>query len=271
MPRVKAGDIYLYYETHGQGEPLVYVNGFGATTETLPRRITELVKHYRVVIYDTRGAGRSDAPDMPYSPAMMADDLAALLDAIGINAAHICGESFGGMIAQHFALGYPQKVISLILRCTTCGGSHTAPRDPEYARLFTDPQLLSLPDAERENLRSTFMFSQAYVRSCPEKIGELLHQRTTIKYPTSPQAYKRLSQVSAAHDTYDRLPQISAPTLVIHGNADRIISHENAQILAKRIPHAQLVIFNNAGHLLAEVPEEVDKTVLEFLKKHHNK
>jgi pimeloyl-ACP methyl ester carboxylesterase len=268
MPRVKVGDINLYYEIHGKGEPFVYINGFGATTETLTDRIAAFTKDYRVIIYDTRGAGLSDAPNIPYTPAMMADDLAGLLDAIGVKAAHICGESFGGMIAQHFVLGYPQKVTSLILRCTTCGGPHSAPHDPEYDRLYTDPELLRLPAADREKLRSTFMFSLAYTKSHPDKVEAFLNPKTAIKYPTSPQGYKRLSQVSATHDTYDRLPQITTPTLVIHGDADRIINPENARILAARIRGAELVILTNAGHLLAEVPEEVNKTMLEFLKKH---
>jgi 3-oxoadipate enol-lactonase len=272
MPSVKVNDISVYYETHGQGEPLVYLNGFGATTETLAARIAALVKNYRVIVYDTRGAGRSDAPDIPYTPALMAGDLAGLLDAIGVKAAHICGESFGGMIAQHFVLGYPQKVTSLILRCTTCGGPHSAPRDPEYDRLFTDPKLLRMSEADREKMRLSFMFSLEYTKSHPEKVEAFLNPKTAIKYPTSPQGYKRLSQVSATHDTYSRLPQITAPALVIHGDADRVINPENARILAARIPGAELVIFKNAGHLLAEVPGKVNKTVLEFLKKHqtHN-
>jgi 3-oxoadipate enol-lactonase len=267
MPKVKVGDINIYYEIHGKGEPLVYIGGFGTTAEALTGRIAPFTKDYRVIIYDTRGSGRSDCPDMTYTPAMMADDLAGLLEAIGIKAAHICGESFGGYVAQHFTLGYPQKVTSLILRCTSCGGPHSPPRDPEYIKFNAGGDLANLSAAERNKLMLPFLITPEYIagHSGMEKI---FAPQTPIKYPVTPLGYKKLAGVTAAHDTYDRLPQIKAPTLVIHGDADRILNVENARILAARIPVAELVIFQGAGHALIEVNKECNKTILAFLSKH---
>jgi 3-oxoadipate enol-lactonase len=267
MPKAKVGEINLYYEIHGKGEPLVYIGGFGTTTEALKGRIAPFTKDYRVIIYDTRGSGRSDVPDITYTPAMMAGDLAGLLEAIGIKAARICGESFGGYIAQHFALGYPQKVISLVLRCTSCGGPHSPPRDPEYVKLNAAGGLANLSAPERNKLMLPFLITPGYIASHPG-IEEIFTPKTPVKYPVTPAGYKKLAAVTAAHDTYDRLPRIKAPTLVVHGDADRILDVENARILAARIPGAELIIFKVAGHTLAEVNNECDKTILGFLRKH---
>ncbi len=199
---------------------------------------------------------------------MMADDLAGLLDALGIKAAHICGESFGGMIAQHFVLNYPQKVTSLILRCTTCGGPHSAPRDPEYLKLNTDPEIQKLPEEERNRRSMPFMVSRAYIDSHPRAYEEFFGSRKPLKYPTTPLGYKRLGEVMDKHDTYNRLPEIKAPTMVIQGDADRVLNPANGRILASRIPGAELAIIKDAGHFLFEAPEEFNKLALQFLKKH---
>jgi 3-oxoadipate enol-lactonase len=267
MPKVKVGDVNLYYEMHGQGAPLVYIGGFGATVETTAARVKPFTKDYRVIIYDTRGAGRSDVPDIIYTPAMMAGDLSGLLEVIGIEKAHICGESFGGYIAQNFTLGFPQKVISLILRCTGCGGPHAPPRDAEYVKFNATGGLANLSAPERNKLMLPFLVTPAYLASHPG-IEEIFTPKTPIKYPVTPPGYRKLAGVTSIHDTFNRLPQINAPTLVVHGDADRILNVENARILAARIPHAELVIFKDAGHALLEVNKECNKTMLEFLKKH---
>jgi 3-oxoadipate enol-lactonase len=267
MPKVTVGDVNLYYEIHGQGEPLVYIGGFGTTVESTIKRITPFTKDYRLIIYDTRGSGRSDVPDITYTPAMMAGDLAGLLEAIGIKKAHICGESFGGYVAQNFALGYPSKVTSLILRCTSCGGPHAPPRDAEYVKLNAAGGLANLTAPERDKLMLPFLVTPAYISSHPG-IEEIFTPKTPLKYPVTPLGYRKLAGVTATHDTYDRLPQIKAPTMIIHGDADRILNVENARILAARIPHAELVIFKDAGHALLEVNKECNKTILDFLRKH---
>jgi len=119
MPTVKVGDINMYYEIHGEGEPLLLTAGGGMGLAGWARQTPEFSEKYRVIVFDNRGAGRTDAPDTPYSIEMMADDTAGLLDALGIEKAHILGLSMGGMIAQEFALKYPQRVKSLILATTT--------------------------------------------------------------------------------------------------------------------------------------------------------
>ena len=131
MPTVKVNDINIYYETHGEGEALVLIMGYGGNSSGWFRQIPGLSQEYGVVAFDNRGTGQSDKPDIPYTMEMMAGDIAGLLEAIGIGAAHIYGVSMGGMLAQEFALRYPGMVISLILGCTTCGGSHSIMPDAE--------------------------------------------------------------------------------------------------------------------------------------------
>lgn len=123
MPRVKVDDIEIFYEMQGEGAPLVLIMGWTASSESWdPQLVEELSRFYTVIVFDNRGTGRSDKPDLEYSIEMMTDDVAGLLEAINIQKAHVLGFSMGGMIAQELALRYPEKVSSLILCGTSCGG-----------------------------------------------------------------------------------------------------------------------------------------------------
>jgi len=113
MPYAKNGDINIYYEVHGEGEPLAMIMGYGGDLTRWSRILPYLSKDYKAIIFNNRGIGQTDKPDIPYTIKMMAADLAGLLDTIGIKAAHIFGVSMGGMKAQQFALDYPQKVVCL--------------------------------------------------------------------------------------------------------------------------------------------------------------
>jgi 3-oxoadipate enol-lactonase len=161
MSTAKVGDINIYYEIHGKGEPLVLIYGYAADSGLWFRQIPILSKKYRIIAFDNRGVGRSDKPDIPYTMAMMAGDIAGLLDTIGIDTAHIFGISMGGMIAQHFALNYPQRVISLILGCTTCGGVHSIQPKPEsMAALFDFERMKKMTPEEFVRQIIPFCFSQ---------------------------------------------------------------------------------------------------------------
>ena len=107
MATEKVGDLNIYYEVRGEGEPLLMISGYGDSSEVWFCQITGLCREYRVILFDNRGAGRSDKPDIPYTMQMFAQDTAGLLEALSIDTAHIYGVSMGGMIAQEFALRYP--------------------------------------------------------------------------------------------------------------------------------------------------------------------
>lgn len=271
MPKVKVGDINMYYEVHGNGEPLVMIPGMSASVEWFFWHIPIFSRDYRVVAFDPRGAGRSDAPNIPYTMEMMVDDLAGLLDTIGINSAHISGSSMGGCIAQQFALCYPERVTSLILACTGCGGPHSVlSGDAEYVSFATDVERQEkLTPEERYRELMPFVVSQEFIDKNPGLIQELIAKM--IECPAPPQGLAGQIQAVMAHDTYERLPEIQAPTLVIHGDADRVVPVENARILASRIPNAELVILEKMGHLFSsEAFDESNRIMLDFLKMHRN-
>jgi 3-oxoadipate enol-lactonase len=266
MPKVKVGDINMYYEVHGKGEPLVLIPGLTVNVDWFFMHIPVFSREYRVVAFDNRGAGRSDAPDVPYSMEMMADDLAGLLDAIGIKSAHIWGGSMGGAIAQQFALRHPKMVKSLILLCTGIGASHRIRQsDPEVIESFSNPRVLPPEESARQMLR--IMISQKYLNDNNEWVKKMIWKM--LEHPATPQGSIRQMQAAFGAETYDKLPDIKAPTLVIHGEADRINPVEYARILASRIPNAELTILEKMGHgFMWEAFEDSNRIILDFLKRH---
>jgi len=267
MPTVKVNDINIYYETHGEGEALVLIMGYGGSSGQWFRQIPGLSQDYCVVAFDNRGTGQSDKPDIPYTMEMMAGDVAGLLEAIDIDVAHIYGVSMGGMIAQEFALGYPEKVISLILGCTTCGGTRSIMPDAEaMALLFDEERMQQMPPEERTRELVPFLCNQEFIDNNPEIVEQFIAK--TVEHVTPLHGYTRQAEAIMGHDTYDRLPNIKAPTLVIAGDADKIVPFENSKLLASRIPGAELIILEKMGHgFFVEAEEEANKAIMDFLRR----
>lgn len=265
MPKVKVGDINIYYEVHGQGEPIVFMQGAGASTVALNWAIPVYSREFQMVLFDTRGIGQSDKPDIPYSMKMMASDLAGLLDSIGIDKVHIRGVSLGGMIAQHFALDYPKRVRSLILRCTTCGGTHISMFSAEVGKIqdmFLQETITAI-EMGRKNL--FLCYTKEYLERNP---GVQQAIQAMKENPDPDHVSRRYIQAWREHDTYERLPEINIPTLVMAGDGDRLIPVENSRILAERILGSKLVIYKNAGHLLAEAGAEPIREEIVFFRQH---
>ena len=131
MPKQRVGDIDIYYEVHGdRPQTLVMVRGLGSNLCAWYEQTPVLARHFRTVVFDNRGAGRTDKPDAPYSMRQMAADTAGLMDALAIDRAALLGISMGGMIAQEFALNYPERLSALILGCTNFGGPTVVQADP---------------------------------------------------------------------------------------------------------------------------------------------
>jgi len=265
MPTVKVGDINIYYEIHGDGEPLLMIQGYGQYSAHWTTLIPPLSKEYRVIIFDNRGTGQSDKPEILYTMKMMAADASGLLDAVGIDQANIFGVSMGGMISQEFAINYPDKVINLILGCTQCGGKLSVLPTQEALEFLFSPEVAKLPVEERARQTAPWLWTREFMEKHPEAVDAYV--AITAKYPTPPHGFSGQSHGIVGHDTCDRLPQIKAPTLVIVGDADRLIPPENSRILASRIPNAEMVIVKNAGHGFTEAPEATT-AMLDFLKRH---
>jgi pimeloyl-ACP methyl ester carboxylesterase len=268
MPVVTVGDINIYYEVHGEGEPLLLIMGYGASSRWWLSQVSALSQEYQVIVFDNRGTGQSDKPDTPCTIKMMADDAARLLETIGIEAAHVFSASMGGMIAQELVLNHPEKVISLILGCTTPGGRNTTLPDREAMSFLSNHerrQQLSLEEQSRELL--PFLFTDEFINKNHKIVDAFTSE--IYRYPTPVHGYRRHWEAIMSFNVYDRIPEIKVPTLIMAGTADRLISAENSRILASRIPDAKLIIFENMRHqFISEIAEEVNRAVLEFLGKH---
>ena len=249
MPWYRRPDgCHLYYELHGRGDPLLLLEGLGGDIPGWRRNIPALSAELRVVAYDFRGNGRSDKPDQPMTIGTFVDDTIGLLDHLGIASAHLYGQSFGGMVVQELALAHPDRVRSLILACTHAGHRRavrvtaTVPKDRPWLALYSREFAAQHPDHVADDLR----------------VGG--------QNPQPPEAARRQREAVQEFDAYDRLPEIRAPTLVLHGTEDRVIHPANARILAERIPNARLVLLQGAGHVYhSEQPDTADRAVLDFI------
>jgi 3-oxoadipate enol-lactonase len=260
MPHVESQGSKIYWEAHGSGEPLLMIMGLGASLDWWWRTLPAVTPHYRAILLDNRGVGRSDQPPGPYTIAQMAADAAAVLDAAGVERAHVFGCSMGGIIAQEFALLYPARVNALILGCTACGGFEAIRADPEAAKLLATRPQMTMDEALEASV--PILYDSGTPRAT---IDEDFVVRRRV-YPTVA-AYMAQMQAIFAWRCYDRLPQIAAPTLVIHGESDRLVPAANGKLIAGRIPGAKLVLLPNAGHLFTtDQPEAAHAAVLSFLQ-----
>jgi len=247
----------IYWDQQGEGEPMLLIMGLSYPSALWHRTRPALVKLYRTIVLDNRGSGQSDAPEGPYSIAMMASDAAAVLDAAGVQSAHVFGMSMGGMIAQEFALQYPRRVRSLILGCTAAGGPTAVRAEAEVNRI-----LMSRMDPEEAALAiRPYVYDAG---TALEKVEEDLAIRRKW-FPTA-QGYLGQLQAILSWESYSRLDQITAPTLVIHGEGDRLVPPGNGKLIASRIPGAKLVMIPHASHIFAtDQTEATHRAVLGFL------
>jgi pimeloyl-ACP methyl ester carboxylesterase len=259
MPFADNQGARIYWDEQGTGAPLLLIMGLGYPSAMWHRMRPALSASYRTIALDNRGAGQSDVPPGPYSIALMASDAAGVLDAAGVPSANVFGVSMGGMIAQEFALQYPGRVQSLILGCTAAGGPTAKRAEPAAIEMLKARTWMSREQAAEAAV--PFIYDTGTPRHL---IDEDIAQRDP--WPTSPAGYLAQLQAIVAWESFSRLPQITAPTLVIHGRADRLVPPGNGELIATRIPGAQLVLIERASHLFStDQPEAAGKAVFEFL------
>jgi pimeloyl-ACP methyl ester carboxylesterase len=266
MAKVKVGDVNLNYDLRGKGEPLLMIMGLGASSATWdPELVEDLARTFRVITFDNRGTGQSDKPDAPYSIEMFADDAAGLLKQLDIPRAHIFGVSMGGMIAQEFALRHPSHIASLTLGCTTAGGTHSIPPPPESIKILTAPRV-GVPPEDVIRRGWPLGYTQKYIAENRAKLEAAIPR--LLKYPTPPFAFQRQLEGTYTLKTFERLPQIKAPTLVITGAEDVLIPAKNSEIIAAQIPGAKLHILADVGHAFMVNRDEFLKVFVPFVKSH---
>ena len=266
MPTTKANGIEIYYETHGEGPPLLLIMGLGANATAWWKQIPAFAEHYRVIAFDNRGAGRSEKPAGPYSIPQMADDADALMDALGVASSHVFGMSLGGMIAQEYTLRHPRRVHALILGGTTPGGPKAVTAGPQVVQHFATVASLPIEQAIERGL--SLLYSDAFIGANREWLLPRALELAHLMPP--PHALQAQLIAAMTHNTYDRLAGLAAPALVLSGTADKIVPHHNSVLLSEGIPGARLVQFEGAGHgFLVERAEEVNRSVLGFLAPHN--
>lgn len=251
--------VRIAWERRGEGQPLALVHGLGYARWGWEPVADALAERFQVVLLDNRGIGESEAPAGPYTAAEMADDVVRVLDEAGVERAHIVGTSLGGMIAQELALR-TERVERLVLVCTTPGGPSAAPMPKATAQLIAEA-------ASMEPLVALRRFVEnALAPGAPEELVEriLAHRLRTAQAPT---AWAAQAAAGMSFDAWDRLPELRAPTLVLHGTEDVVVDPANSTLLVERIPDARLEWLPGCGHLLFwEEPERFVALVGEFLE-----
>ena len=265
MPFAIANGIRLYYEWHGDGRglPVVLVMGLGGDTTAWPFQLAALTPRHRVLVFDNRGAGQSDAPDVEYTTQSMAEDLLALLDALAVERAHLLGLSLGGAIAQEAVLAAPARFGSLQLHATWAGPH-------PYFHALVDAVRAVRSQLDRESFYralSVWLFTPRTFATKPDLVEGVIHAAVHQPHPMALHAYLRQTEAVLGHDTRERLHLIRCPTLVAVGSQDLITPPFLAAELAGRIRSARLVTLPDTGHGgLWEEPETFNRACLDFLE-----
>jgi pimeloyl-ACP methyl ester carboxylesterase len=262
MAQLKLANVDIHYDVNGDGEPLVLIPGFAAGAWIWFKQLAPLATKFRVITFDPRGIGKSSFASEPLTMRLLADDTAALLQELGIEQAHILGVSFGGFVAQEFALAYPEATRTLSLCCTGFGGpNHVAP-PPETLAAVLSTDGFNTAERTRRNLLPAF--SPDFVRDHPLEVEEVIKLR--LANPVVEEAYRAQLKAGIGFDAEPRVGGIKAPTLVLSGEADAIVPVQNSRNLAEQIPGARLRLVEGGSHLFfIEQPDEFNRIVAEFL------
>jgi pimeloyl-ACP methyl ester carboxylesterase len=227
MPKVPIDGFQLYYESEGDGEPLILIPGFASGRSLWQKQVGPLARHFRVISFDPRGVAQSDKPAGTQSISLLADDVAALLTFLGIESAHVVGVSFGGFVAQEFALRHSGRLRRLVLCCTSFGGpNHVVPEPAIMTEIMQ-----------------------------PRAAGDV-----------SEEMYRVQLQAAVKFNTEDRLGEIRSPTLIVSGDSDVIVPVENSYNLAKQIPNAEIRLVSGGSHtFFIEQADEFNQVLTEWL------
>ena len=264
MAEIRANGIELNYKLEGDGEEtIVLINGLADDLETWVLQIDDfLAAGYRVLRFDNRGIGQSGKPAGPYSSKMLADDAKALVDALGITDFHLMGVSMGGMIAQEYALSYPQD-----LRSVTFGCTYAAP-GPFCSRMFAIwPDLapvLGVPFVMRDV--TLWAFTVPFFEERDEDLAEF---ETAMRYMDQPvHAYLAQLAVIQQHNTTSRLGEVAVPSLVLAGEQDILIPVSLSRRIHEAIPGSEWATTKGGHACVWEHPAEFNQTFLDFVRRH---
>jgi 3-oxoadipate enol-lactonase len=251
MPKLTVGDLDINYQIQGEGEPLLLIIGLSFSLLDWGTTLPELLaQHYKVILFDNRDAGKTSRSAKPYTIEQMAADAAGLLDALGESKAHVFGISMGGMIAQHVALNHSDKLNKLILGCTMAGGACS--------------QFGMFNDLFNGNVLE-LLFTPEFIEQHHTELAAFF--QTTTPFHSKGEALARQFYAMNSHNTCDWLGKITAPTLVMTGDRDRVIPPQNSDVLTQKIPGAKQAIIKDAAHAFCySHPEATATAIINFLE-----
>lgn len=242
MPKISIGDAELYYESTGDGPPLLLVPGLGGQGSFWAQQIPELARDFRVIVHDHRGTGQSTHSRIHYSVEQMADDLLRLMDALGIESAHFVGHSTGGAIGQIIAQDQPARLRSLVLSATWAG------QDPYFRRLFESRRETLVTSGVESYLRaSVLMLAPPWWIRANDALLVEQHRLTAAASPPIEVLVSRIDAI-VRFDRRARLGEIRTPTLVVVAADDMITPRFFSDELAERIAGAKLAVLDAGGH-----------------------
>jgi pimeloyl-ACP methyl ester carboxylesterase len=246
MPSVDAAGTELHYLRGGEGEPLLLIQGMSATHLAWGRPfLDELERSFDTIVFDNRGMGLSGEAELPFTIADLAADTAGLLDALELETVHVAGISMGGMIAQELALAHPERIRTLTIGASYCGGPNGTLMAPE------DLQMLGTAYASgvaEQVFRAMWEINLSPdFRADDSRFAAFTEMGSALPAP-QPVVLQQM-RACGGHDTHERLGQIELPTLVIHGDVDRLLGHPNGQQIAALIPGSRLETLEGVGHM----------------------
>jgi len=249
MPFIDVRDIRMYYEIHGRGPHLLFFNGTGGDLRSKPGIFdSPLAEQFEILAHDQRGLGQTDRPDIPYIMADYAMDADALLEAVGWDGCHVLGISFGGMVAQEFALRYRHRIQRLVLACTSSGGAggDSYPLH-EFGNL--SPRERALRVIPIRDMRCDAAWQAAH----PVQFQELVDQYVKGLMVGADEPGRKIGarhqlEARIGHNVYDRLPNLQMPVFICGGRYDGISPVANLEAIHKQVPQARLQLFDG-GHL----------------------
>lgn len=266
MPYCQGEDGRIYYEEEGSGFPLLLISGLGEGTWLWYEQRPFFREYYRVITFDNRGSGKSDAPEGPYTMRQLAADALRLLDALDIRETFVVGFSMGGMIALELSLMAPERVRSLVLVSSHCGGELSVQPAPETLDVFLVNGGMTREEILRKNL--PVVFSEETLAHKPEVVeAYVAAQLGAERQP--PGAFRWQIAAILEYDCSDRVTSLATPILLIAGSRDLLTPRENVYLMAETLPRPRVVMIPGGGHAIhLEHPDWVNEIIDSFLQEH---
>ena len=266
MPHYLANGLELYFEDQGDGTPLILLHGFGQHGGSWAPLVPAFARHFRVVVPDMRGCGRSEGTEPGFTAVDLATDVVALMDHIGTERAHVAGWSLGGPVAIELALRHADRLASLSLHSSFAGG-----RD-RYQANWVDMRKRIIASGDKEldfNTAIVGFFTPEFINARPDRIEEFQKILLSNAYPPTDNGMAGQTGAARQFEARDRIARIRTPTLITVGSGDRTTLPAQSRLMHKAIEGAEFFLFDGVGHMSHfQVRDEFISVTQGFMLKH---